>query len=883
MNTRLLTGLVVLLVIIGPVRASWDSETEAVMPASISGYPLDSSHIVRGTAAHGCYHAYQISNPDLVYPFVKKPSGVILSCGTYGTGIGTDLAGEIVQVWIKYDESSCYSVEQSNALADEIVKYTSGRQTFDVDGVTIIEQAHTDSSNHVYAGYSFYLGHFHAGALYEHVGPQTDSQRREKPVEAIRQTIQKIEAIDSCATGSGTAATPTSTPTAIPTSYSSEECKSVDLSGMPVYKVDLAEHKCSSWTETKSDGYYKIGCNLEAGTVRAYGINAVSVPSGAETLRIKATLKTTDSSVHYDDYADLIVFTMDKGPELSLTCGKSTTDWPNECVIKDRTTGSLGHCGLPKYTGSRACDFTVDVSGLNTVYLTFSMSDPWDLAFGALKDSFENVEICVETPAMPTQTVQPTATPTPTPTSTPTETPTAVPTKNLDGQSCFSDSECESGNCRGIPNGICCMYGKQCCRTAHLLCVPGYECGPEHYCVPEADTTSKKPNGSRCTSDSRCLSGHCQYWRCCDAGKTCCEYTSNCPDDYYCGSFSTCTLDQRPNGYPCMSDAGCLSGWCSLFKCADKREIVVSAGPETEPEAGQIKRMIEKDIYPAIADVFGTDSGKVLTGPRDYDYEIKLQLVFDTPTAMWDEKTNTLYVPASKVYADMGAYSPKMMQLNALAHELTHYHLNGFALKDGGDFGKVPLWFREGLAEYGAHVFYKEYMDSSALSGYLGGMVIPPTTSVSEAREIRFRDYLSDGTIQYKETIESNALDKVSWLSESGMDTRLNEYAHVYYGAAFSFVNYLLGKDTYKEGESMMDVAEYMFMMGSKGKFGFYGHADDEKTSYSEKSIKMGWFKQFINKHEIDTTSLKSKPGLIKTIADGIGSIFKGLLSIFKK
>lgn len=532
-------------------------------------------------------------------------------------------------------------------------------------------------------------------------------------------------------------------------SYALEECKSVDLSGMPVYKVDKADHKCSSWTETKSDGYYKIGCNLEAGTWRAHGIKEVDV-SGLGTVRIKATLKTTDSRVHYDDYVDLVGFTMDKGPELSLTCGKSTSDWANECAIKDRTTGSLGHCGLPKYALSRSCDFTIDVSGRDKIYLTFITADAWDLAFGALKDSFENVQVCYEKIATPV----PTPTPTPTPTFIPTLTPTPTP----------------------LP--------------------------------------TRTPTPTRTATP-----------------------------------LPTQTRTPTPIPTPAA-----MAG------------IVISVEPANDAEALEVKGLIENTIYPAIVGIFDKNSKLVFSGPRDNDSKIKLRMTATESVAQWDESTSTLTVPYKRLYAGMGNYDPAVMQLNGIAHELAHYHFNGFAQGLGGNFKKAPLWFREGIAEYGAHVYYKDNIASVGNN---------PAQSVSEARRDILASYLMDKKRQYKETVEENAIKTISWNGESDWDRSIDARDHVYYGSAFSFVNYLLGQITYRDGESMMDVIKYMFVMGSKGKFTFYAHANEQTAPFGEKEIKKAWFEKFDDEYGIKTGLDNKPPSLLNRTAEKLNSFFR--------
>lgn len=173
-----------------------------------------------------------------------------------------------------------------------------------------------------------------------------------------------------------------------------DSCYEPDLSDMPMYKTDKVDHPCSSWTIVKDEGYYQVKCDYEGGAWRAYGIQPIDV-SGLDSVNIKADLSTSDSRVHYDDYVNMVVFTEDKSSELT-TCGGSATPegWATTCALTDLTTDSLGHCGISAYQGTASCDLTVDVSGYDTIYLTFISMDAWDLAFGVLTNTFDNIGVC---------------------------------------------------------------------------------------------------------------------------------------------------------------------------------------------------------------------------------------------------------------------------------------------------------------------------------------------------------------------------------------------------------------------------------------------------------------------------------------------------------
>lgn len=230
-----------------------------------------------------------------------------------------------------------------------------------------------------------------------------------------------------------------------------ETCDTVDLSDMAVHKTSRLGFMCSSWIEEKYPAYFKIGCSYEGSQWRAYAIKPVDVSGSRDTLRIKAKLSTTTDMVYADDYVQLVVFDNDKSLSADLSgCKDTNVDWTHQCIINDTTVGALGHCALARYATSRLCDFTVNSSGLETVYLTFIGMDAWDAGFGVLRDGIEDVQVCraagaarptfvptripapVPTATLPTQT--PTPTPTPSPTPTPALTPTPCPDANETGK-----------------------------------------------------------------------------------------------------------------------------------------------------------------------------------------------------------------------------------------------------------------------------------------------------------------------------------------------------------------------------------------------------------------------------------------------------------------
>lgn len=82
-----------------------------------------------------------------------------------------------------------------------------------------------------------------------------------------------------------------------------------------------------------------------------------------------------------------------------------------------------------------------------------------------------------------------------------------------------------------------------------------------------------KSNGIQCSSNSQCSSGNCNYV-CCEAGKTCCEYNSDCPSGQTCNTSSHyCTVSSGAKQYcqACSNDNECSSAYCGDFGAGGKK------------------------------------------------------------------------------------------------------------------------------------------------------------------------------------------------------------------------------------------------------------------------------------------------------------------------
>ncbi|MFH1404341.1 MAG: hypothetical protein ABIH11_08745 [Candidatus Altiarchaeota archaeon] len=403
-----------------------------------------------------------------------------------------------------------------------------------------------------------------------------------------------------------------------------------------------------------------------------------------------------------------------------------------------------------------------------------------------------------------------------------------------DGSPCLKHSDCESGWCSfyGQPStygGSCCKNGEKCC-PSHEINAPlkgfdgeWYVCGHNFYLVKDLGTTTTQETTTTTTI-----------------------------------RYTTTTLKVMTTTTVKMTSTSTTTSTTTSLG------LVVSIEPKDDAEAEEIKKLIEDEIYPAIVSTFDKDSRKVFTGPREYKQGIHLKMTSSESVASWLEGSNVLTIPYQRMYVQMGMYKPKAMQLNALAHELTHYHMNGFALERGGDYNKVPKWFREGICEYGAHSYMKGKLKD-----------VP---SVSEARRNVMVGYLADDERHYKETVEAVALDKVSWTTDDDMDASYEDYDHLYYGGAFSFIDYYIKKPRVRDAR--MDLLKYMFIRGSNGEFKFYVQVGGNNAEMTEEQFKKEWFNEFDRRFNI-RGGLSNEPtvtGQAKSIMKDIGSLISGLL-----
>ena len=180
-------------------------------------------------------------------------------------------------------------------------------------------------------------------------------------------------------------------------------CTDVYLNtGYSLYNYTPDSGPCTAgYQENISNSNLSLKCKSASAKWREHWVKEVNV-SGLDKLKITADLGLKDNSrfftecngtgVKYDNYADLVVLSSDPNSTLQAECNKVTpqSEW-SKCSIQNTDTNVLGHCGVPKCSASTKCDFTIDVSGKNKVYLNFQIHDAW---LADIEGTLANLKTC---------------------------------------------------------------------------------------------------------------------------------------------------------------------------------------------------------------------------------------------------------------------------------------------------------------------------------------------------------------------------------------------------------------------------------------------------------------------------------------------------------
>lgn len=174
-------------------------------------------------------------------------------------------------------------------------------------------------------------------------------------------------------------------------------CQSVDLTDtVTTYTVDKTGNKCSSWSVSKSASKVELACADMSSQCRIHGVKEIST-GGADKVTIKADLTLQEPAglfpaggVHYADYVDLLVYS--QLPDTLSTCGASVgqDEWGTKCYADPST--ALMHCGVPKNSTSKTCNFEVQTGGHDKLYLVMAVKDAW--AYAKVIGTFSNIQVC---------------------------------------------------------------------------------------------------------------------------------------------------------------------------------------------------------------------------------------------------------------------------------------------------------------------------------------------------------------------------------------------------------------------------------------------------------------------------------------------------------
>lgn len=175
-------------------------------------------------------------------------------------------------------------------------------------------------------------------------------------------------------------------------------CQKVNLAeSYQTYYFYKSVSPCSGYSRNASASRFSVRCNQASAQWREHYVKEIAT-NGASKLKIKANLGLKDYAhffgvgVKSDDYVDLIALSSNPNPLLQGECNRavSESDW-SKCGISNTNPASIGHCGVPKNTESRSCDFEVSVSGQSKIWLVLRVADAW---LADIEGSLANLEVC---------------------------------------------------------------------------------------------------------------------------------------------------------------------------------------------------------------------------------------------------------------------------------------------------------------------------------------------------------------------------------------------------------------------------------------------------------------------------------------------------------
>ena len=179
-------------------------------------------------------------------------------------------------------------------------------------------------------------------------------------------------------------------------------CQAINLAeDYQLYTYTVETSPCSGYQNTLSENTLKLRCTNSVARWRNYWVKEVAV-TGLNSVKIKSDLglndytnfftECPDGGVKYNNYSSILVLNEDPRPTFDQECNQvcATADWP-KCGIQPADPRIIGTCGVAKCSSAQKCDFDVNVTGLDKIYLLYHISDAWP---ANLEGVMNNLQVC---------------------------------------------------------------------------------------------------------------------------------------------------------------------------------------------------------------------------------------------------------------------------------------------------------------------------------------------------------------------------------------------------------------------------------------------------------------------------------------------------------
>jgi hypothetical protein len=166
-----------------------------------------------------------------------------------------------------------------------------------------------------------------------------------------------------------------------------------------VYVYSKKSDVCNDYKNVINQNYFSMRCKVASGIWRGHMVKKVDV-AGYKKLRVKAGLGVNDYTdyfaecghrgVNRADFVALAALSFNPEDSWRWDCNHEVNEdlW-HKCQLKKSDPGVMAYCGVPMCARSANCDFEIDVSKKEAVYLVFSANDAW---VADIEGSLSNVE-----------------------------------------------------------------------------------------------------------------------------------------------------------------------------------------------------------------------------------------------------------------------------------------------------------------------------------------------------------------------------------------------------------------------------------------------------------------------------------------------------------